>query len=266
MSARQAKATSNKTGDADSSESEVDDSVAEDNPEEYLDPLMESPSDEDEAIPAAAGVDTSAWEDMVLEPLRVTTSRSSTKTETVFPSTMVDSPRAINIPLHCATASDFLSLLFTDVILNKFVTETNAYAAGKGIKKWTNLSTVELKNYFSIILYMGIVQRPGRSMYWDDKINGDEFVKSVMKHWRFKQISSCLHWLDTSQVPVNVRISRNKIDGFWTIEEFLRALSENFKHYYQCGQCINIDEMCVFFKGRHRCRCYNPKKPNKWHL
>jgi hypothetical protein len=39
-----------------------------------------------------------------------------------------------------------------------------------------------------------------------------------------------------------------------------------FQHYYECGHCLSVDEMCIFFKGRHCCRCYNPQKPHKWHL
>jgi len=27
-----------------------------------------------------------------------------------------------------------------------------------------------------------------------------------------------------------------------------------------------IDEMAIAFKGRHRCKRYNPNKPDKWHL
>ena len=31
-------------------------------------------------------------------------------------------------------------------------------------------------------------------------------------------------------------------------------------------QCITIDEQCCPWKGRHKCRCYNPNKPEKWHF
>jgi hypothetical protein len=44
--------------------------------------------------------------------------------------------------------------------------ETNAYAAGKGVKKWS-------ETFFVIILNMGVVH----IVYWDDGIYGDEFVK-----------------------------------------------------------------------------------------
>jgi hypothetical protein len=54
----------------------------------------------------------------------------------------------------------------------------------------------------------------------------------------------------------------------WILEcgNIPRFLATNFMMHYTCGQLINIDEMCIFSIGRHRCKCYNPRKPNKWHL
>ena len=26
----------------------------------------------------------------------------------------------------------------------------------------------------------------------------------------------------------------------------------------------DVDELCIGFKGRHKCKCYNKDKPNKW--
>lgn len=36
--------------------------------------------------------------------------------------------------------------------------------------------------------------------------------------------------------------------------------------YWQLSQGGNIDEMSIAFKGRHKCKCYNPNKPHKWHF
>lgn len=46
----------------------------------------------------------------------------------------------------------------------------------------------------------------------------------------------------------------------------MQSFSTSFRHYYLCGREIDIDEMCIHFKGRHRCKCYNPNKPHKWHF
>ena len=58
----------------------------------------------------------------------------------------------------------------------------------------------------------------------------------------------------------------NQNDGFWAVAPFCDQLSEKFHHYYKCGQFMDVDEMCIFYKGRHRCRVFNPLKPNKYHL
>jgi hypothetical protein len=55
-------------------------------------------------------------------------------------------------------------------------------------------------------------------------------------------------------------------DPFFHISGFLKHLSTKFALYFVANQKIDIDEMCIGFKGRHRCRCYNPNKPNKFHL
>ena len=46
----------------------------------------------------------------------------------------------------------------------------------------------------------------------------------------------------------------------------LEQLSDNFQKYYTLGHFYDIDEISVYFKGRHICRCYNPNKPHKWHF
>lgn len=118
-------------------DSEVDDSIAEDNPEAYLDPLADSPSDGEEAAGAVqfdGGSDETKWEDILPEPLRVTKSRSSTIVESVLPPSTTILPRAINIPSSCTTASEFLSLLFIEEILGRFVTDTKCLCHCQGFE------------------------------------------------------------------------------------------------------------------------------------
>lgn len=114
---------------------------------------------------------------------------------------------------------------------------------------------------------MGLVKRPNRRMNWQiNSIYGDPFVRRIMSRSRFDAITKDLHWWNVSNIPPNDRAERNKVDGFWALGDFIEVLVQNWQRYYDCGQLLNIDEMCIFFKGRHRCRCYNPSKPNKWHL
>ena len=43
-------------------------------------------------------------------------------------------------------------------------------------------------------------------------------------------------------------------------------MDTNFLHSYKPGRDISVDEGCCPFKGRALFKCYNPSKPNKWHL
>ena len=40
-------------------------------------------------------------------------------------------------------------------------------------------------------------------------------------------------------------------------------MNESFGSNWNPAQCLDIDKQ---LKGRHKCRCYNPKKPEKWHF
>jgi len=37
-------------------------------------------------------------------------------------------------------------------------------------------------------------------------------------------------------------------------------------YHFKMGRSFSIDEAVIPFKGRHRARCYNPKKPSKYHF
>ena len=59
---------------------------------------------------------------------------------------------------------------------------------------------------------------------------------------------------------------KKKADPFSTVKTFLTRLSDNFTRWYILEQTCCIDESCFPFKGRHKCRCYNPNKQFKWHF
>lgn len=176
---------------------------------------------------------------------------------------------AKNIPMGTHTPSQYLELLWTNEIVDTFVEQTNLYAQHQDRPSWSpenGVTREELKKFIGITLYMGISQLPSRRMYWESGIYGSAFVQKSMSRNRFMAINANLHWLDLSYMSDAERIQRNRADGYWTLETFFSMLANNYQTYYQCGRYLSIDEMCIFFKGRHRCRCYNPNKPNKWHL
>ena len=92
------------------------------------------------------------------------------------------------------------------------------------------------------------------------------WVQNVMSRNKFEFIFRHLHWTNTFGMTPAEKTAKNKENGFWQVASFLIKLSVNFARYYQPGQRMDIDEMCIWFKGRHRCRCFNPNKPEKWHF
>lgn len=125
----------------------------------------------------------------------------------------------------------------------------------------------ELKKYFAVVMYMGVHKLPNRQKCWHRSgIFQSDFVRSCMTLQRFNAITSCLHHTNTARLTAAERAARNKENGFWTVEGLINALAVSFRFYYTCGRFIDIDEMCILFKSRHRCKCYNPNKPNKWHF
>jgi hypothetical protein len=59
---------------------------------------------------------------------------------------------------------------------------------------------------------------------------------------------------------------RVKANPFFQVDGFCDTLSNLYSTYYNLGQFIDVDKMSIYFKGRHKCCCYNPNKPEKWHL
>jgi hypothetical protein len=166
----------------------------------------------------------------------------------------------------CARPIDFFKLLFTPLILSTFVDATNAYAKGVGRAEWTDVTVVEFQTFLGLLLYFGVLQLPQRRMAWSKSMFYVPYPSAVMSGKRFDQILNNWHWVDTSPFTAAQKNVNNREDPFWTVTTFLSQLSMNFESHYLCPQQFDIDEQTIPWKGRHRCRCYNPKKPDKWHF
>ena len=168
------------------------------------------------------------------------------------------------------TESEYLELFYSDDILGRYCEQTNLKVSKQATPAWSpeeNLTIPELKRYYGVDMYMDLVQRAGHVRgYWSKGRWGDPHVRRAFSRTRFEAIRNNLTWTDTSDLTMQERAQKNIADGFWTINGLVEALKDKFQYYYKPLRHVAIDEMCVFFKGRHRCRCYNPNKPNKWHF
>ena len=55
-------------------------------------------------------------------------------------------------------------------------------------------------------------------------------------------------------------------DQLYKVQPIVDMMDKNFVRSYKCGRDLSFDEGCCPYKGRISFRCYNPSKPNKWHL
>jgi hypothetical protein len=75
---------------------------------------------------------------------------------------------------------------------------------------------------------------------------------------RFEKLKVALHIVNPNEFSLQEQKAKQKEDPFWRVTPLLNVLSSRF---FKCNQNIDIDEMCIGFKGRHVARCYNPNKP-----
>ena len=169
--------------------------------------------------------------------------------------------------LKKASATYYWEALYKIGMQNQFCQETSTYAAQSKHRQWVDLNRAEYKHFLTCLMWFGINKIPEISMVWNpDSSFHNSFISGLMRYTRFRQILSCWHWESHYLLTTVERIIRNKADGFWSINSLVKMFAENFRECYTNCQCRCIDEMGIPWTGRHRCKCYNPNKPHKWHF
>lgn len=170
-------------------------------------------------------------------------------------------PVSIRTSMIDKSPSDFYALLVTDSLLQEIVECTNAFAITKitntaeasknaRIRLWSETNLSEMKNFFSLILFMGLAKLPKLADYWStDEIIGQNFPRSVMSRNRFELLLKMIHF---SQ------------DDIHTIQHLLDMLNDNFKRNFIPSQDICVDESMVPFRGYNIFRQYNKQKRHKY--
>ncbi len=182
-----------------------------------------------------------------------------------------DESQNSNIPADCNSPLSFFRLFYANDVLDKFVTETNIYGR-KTNASWKDTDKSELMRLFAVVLYLGLYKIPNVRLLWGlpstlvGKLYGRDFVRKCMSYNRFKSLMWCLHYTNVAVPSGNSQASSQPSDPFASVTPFLEALSTKFSAYGSPSQFIDIDEMCIPFKGRHKARVYNAKKPYKWHF
>ena len=206
------------------------------------------------------------WEDVIVEDLDVEENRDIAGLPIfIVPEHGIGCPHDISeVPRGSALA--IFRYFFVDIMLETFVTATNAYVEVHLIRGWKKLDLPEFKAFLGIVIHLGIIHYPSRKHIWSTGPSGSVFIRKIMSKDRFEQILKCWHYRDYSRYTEAEILEGKASDPFWPVAEFCDLLANQFNYFWAPAQGVDIDEQCIPWKGRHKCRCYNPSKPEKWHF
>jgi hypothetical protein len=135
---------------------------------------------------------------------------------------------------------DYWRLFFTDEIIGQFVLATNAYGR-KHNKKWEDCTASEFRSFLAVILILGVVQYPNRTLAFSEGVFGNSFIRSVFTLDRFNALVTAWHYEDMTEMTQQERQNAMKSDPFYPVKSFTDIMAQRFMTMYNCGQKIDID-------------------------
>jgi len=93
------------------------------------------------------------------------------------------------------TELDAFILMFPTSIMDIMVRETNSFASSTEIG-WNEVTHDEMWCYIGCLLFMGLVRLNAIDSFWCKDINGQPFIRSLLKKKRFEEIHRNLHFSD----------------------------------------------------------------------
>ena len=159
------------------------------------------------------------------------------------------------------------SRFFTPEMFDKMLHATNSFGR-LYVKRWTKpVSNEEFQAFIGIVLHLGLIKFTGRRQkLWENTKKGNAFVRSIMSQNRFETILKAWHYVNYGEYSADEIKEKKAADPFWPVSDMEKDLNERFQFMMNPGQFVDIDEQCIPWKGRHKCRCYNKSKPVKRHF
>ena len=166
-----------------------------------------------------------------------------------------------------SSALECLLTLLTEDILEGLRTDINDYGRMKCMinnppkkrsvyRTWTEISMAELYRYLSVLIVMGMNNRPRFRDFFSKKPHlRSEWFNDMFTRDRFEAIHYTM--LHCSEVGAQ---------GKAKIEPFVDSLLSKFQDAFYPFQEVSIDEMVIGWKGRFASKQYNPSKPSKYHV
>ena len=157
---------------------------------------------------------------------------------------------------------------FDDEIIDLMVSETNKYAEqflashqlrrSARMRRWIDVTTTEMENFFEIILATGSMQLPKMEDYWkkDDFYYHPMFHKLNITYNRFVLLQKNWHVADNQTAPTD--------DRLYKVADFAQKLISKFQAVYHPGKEVAVDETMISHRVRLLFRQYNPRKAHKY--
>ena len=122
-----------------------------------------------------------------------------------------------------------------------------------------------MKVFVAHLIVMGILKKNSLEQYWSrDSILNMPFLGHYMSRNCFQNILWNLHVSDPDET--NPPKGEADHDPLFLVRPMVDMMQRNFHTKYRPGKELSLDESMCPFKGRVHCKCYNPKKPNRFHI
>ena len=145
---------------------------------------------------------------------------------------------------------DYFNYFCDSSLLQKIVEETNRYATQNPItqsshqRPWSPVTKTELKNFLSLSILMGLVQKGDLQSYCStDFLLHTPIIGQIMSRDRYIHILRCLHFHDNEEIVNHSLVKIKSVIGH-VQSKFLAVLT--------LGKNLFIDESLLLWKGRLR--------------
>ena len=122
-----------------------------------------------------------------------------------------------------------------------------------------------MKVFVGHLIVMGILKKNSLEQYWSrDSILNMPFFGHYMSRNRFQNILWKLHISNPDET--NPPKGEADHDPLFLVSPMVDMMQRNFHTKYRPVKELSLDDSTFPFKGRVHFKCYNPKKPNRFHI
>ena len=144
----------------------------------------------------------------------------------------------------------------TNLFATQYVTANDVTPSAR-LHKWVPTDIHEIKRFFGLLLFMGIVRMPSISDYWSqEEMFKNAFAANTMSRNRFELLLRMVHFADNEQNPNNDRLHK--------IQSLLDKILHNFQTCFEPSETVCVDESLIPFRGRLIMRQYIKGKRHKY--